>query len=129
MNTTINKKYKVTANNDGLELYIFRFASIQSAICTNFVFIGWNCTINFESKYGNDTNAIEKMIGIIHTGFIGIGSIELSCTLPFLAYMIGISLTDFNMYIDNIISTNTITNMKINIHITLDVPEKLPYIL
>ena len=59
----------------------------------------------------------------------GIGRIELSCTLPFLAYMIGISLTDFSMYIDNIISTNTITNMKINIHITLDVPEKLPYIL
>ena len=69
------------------------------------------------------------MIGIIQTGFIGIGSIELSCTLPFLAYMIGISLVDFRMNIDKMISTNTITNININIHMILDVPEKLPYIL
>ena len=105
---------------------MFKFASIQSAIATNFVFIGWNCTINFEHKYGNDTKAIEKMIGIIHTGFIGIGRIELSCTFPFLAYMIGISFVDFKMNIDNQINTNTIININNNIHAMLDVPEKLP---
>jgi hypothetical protein len=69
------------------------------------------------------------MIGIIHTGFIGIGNIELSCTLPFLAYMIGISFTDFRMNIDNTISTNTITSININIHHRLVVHEKLPYTL
>ena len=57
---------------------MFRFASVHSAIAHNFGFEGWNCSIIFDSKYGNDTNAIAKMIGIIHTGFIGIGKIELS---------------------------------------------------
>ena len=66
------------------------------------------------------------MIGIIHTGFIGIGNIELSCTLPFLAYMIGISFTDFNINIDNTIKTNTIININNNIHHILDVHDKLP---
>ena len=69
------------------------------------------------------------MIGIIHTGFIGIGKIELSCTLPFLAYMIGISFTDFSMNIDNTIKTNTIISINNNIHHILVVPEKLQYTL
>jgi hypothetical protein len=80
----------------------------------------------FDNKYGNDTKAIEKMIGIIHTGFIGIGKIELSCTLPFLAYMIGISFIDFNMNIDRIIKAKTIININNNIHPIFVVPEKLP---
>ena len=83
----------------------------------------------FDNKYGNDTKAIEKMIGIIHTGFIGIGKIELSCTLPFLAYMIGISFIDFNMNIDRIIKAKTIININNNIHPIFVVPEKLPYTL
>jgi hypothetical protein len=69
------------------------------------------------------------MIGIIPTGFIGIGMIELSCTLPFLAYMIGISLIDFNIKIDNIISPNISTNINTNIPHIFHVDEKLQYTL
>jgi predicted FMN-binding regulatory protein PaiB len=53
--------------------------------------------------------------------------IELSCTLPFLAYIIGISLIDFNINIDNIINHNIKTNINISIPHIFPVDEKLPY--
>jgi len=52
---------------------------------TNLVFIGWNWVMSLDNKYGKDTNAIEKMIGTIPTGFIGIGNEDDSSTLPLLA--------------------------------------------
>jgi len=39
----------------------------------------------FHNKYGNETNAIANIIGIIHTGFKGIGKVAVSCILPALA--------------------------------------------
>jgi len=55
--------------------------------------------------------------------------IELSCTLPFLAYMIGISFIDFNMNIDSMINPKIRTNINTNIPHIFPVEEKLPYIL
>jgi len=67
------------------------------------------------------------MIGIIPTGFIGIGKIELSCTFPCLEYMIGISLIDLSMKIDSTINKSTNDIMKMNTPTALLAPARLEY--
>jgi hypothetical protein len=67
------------------------------------------------------------MIGIIPTGFIGIGRNDDSCTLPLLEYIIGISFIDFRMKIERNTNQRTITNINtITPHILVE-PETSPY--
>lgn len=68
--------------------------------------------MSLENKYGNVTNAIAKMIGTIPTGFNGIGSVDVSCTFPCLAYTTGISFCDLRMNIVNKMRPNTTTSIK-----------------
>jgi len=54
---------------------------------------------------------------------------ELSCTLPFLAYIIGSSLVDLSIKIESTIRTSINRIIKMNIHNKLLVPDRFPYTL
>ena len=95
---------------------MFKLDSIQLLIAINLRLPGWNCVTILAKRYGNDTNAIAKIIGIIPTGFIGIGSEDDSSTFHLLAYTIGISLVDLSINMDNNTKPSTITSIKTITH-------------
>jgi hypothetical protein len=81
-----------------------------------------------DNKYGKVTNAIEKIIGTIPTGFIGIGKEEDSSTFHLLVYIIGISFIDFRIKIESNIKTSTKTSINTMTHKILVEPETSAYI-